>query len=82
MCARPSHGAQFLAYVESLGIGKHAWVGRFLCRDHAGDFLPMLCANMSQWRIFSRTDQGVYGMRKLDEAEQNLRVLKAREQHT
>jgi hypothetical protein len=38
----------------------------------------MLCANLSQWKLLSKTDQGVYGIRKLSEQEQNSRALKAR----
>jgi len=39
----------------------------------------MLCANLNQWRLHSRTAAGVYGIRKLSESEQNIRALKARE---
>lgn len=79
-CGEPSFGAQFLAYVSSLGPGRHAWVARFVCEHCKGDrFLAMLCANLNQWRLHSRTEQGVYGIRKLSESEQNIRALKARE---
>jgi hypothetical protein len=77
----PSHGANFLRFVEGLGVGRHAWVAEFLCQEHAGGFLPLLCANLNQWRLYARTAPGVYGVRKLSEEEQNLRALKAHEQH-
>lgn len=60
-------------------MGKHAWVAEFLCSDHAGGFLPLLCANLNQWKLMTRTAPGIFGVRKLSEDEQNLRVLKARE---
>lgn len=79
-CQKESVGARFLDFVAGGGLGTHAWVAEFLCDDHRnGEFLPLTCVNLHQWKILSRTAPGVYGVRKLSEDEQNLKASKMRE---
>ena len=81
ICNLPAEGATFLSFVAGLGIGRHAWVAEFRCQEHkpSGGF-ALIAANLSQWRVYARTAQGIYGVRKLSEEEQNLRALKDHEQ--
>jgi hypothetical protein len=79
VCGKEAFGANFLKFVEGGGLGTSAWVAEFHCKEHQAAVPAMLCANLSQWRVLSRTGRGIYGLRKLSEDEQNLRVLKARE---
>lgn len=62
-------------------MGKHCWVAQFLCAGHSDGFLPLQCANLSQWRLMTRTSRGVFGVRKLSEDEQNLAALRQRGPH-
>lgn len=79
-CQKSSVGARFLEFVPGGGLGTHCWVAEFLCDEHRnGQYLPLTCANLSQWKILSRTAPGIYGVRKLSQEEQNLRASKMRE---
>lgn len=44
--------------------------------DHAGGFLPLMSANLNQWKMVCKTAKGVYGVRKLTEAEQNEKAIR------